>query len=288
MTCYSRTENKQQIRQFLVYLALVLLLLVTIIPFLWLVSTALKSGDENIFQYPPELIPKHITFENFMVVLQKAPIVTYFINSVLITTATIFLNLLCSTLVAYPLSRMSFKGKNSLFLLILLSMMIPFQVMMVPLYFLCLKLGLTDAHNDFYAYLGLILPFSVSGFGIFLMRDAFSKIPLELEQSAILDGCGSFKMLLQVFLPLLKPHLTTLAIFTLIATWGEFLWPSIVLTKTSLFPLPLGLVYLQSAFSTNWRWVASGTIWSILPVLMTFILLQRYFIKGALQGALKG
>ena len=279
---------RQLARPFLIYCALIILMLITIIPFLWLVSTAFKSGDENIFQYQQVLFPQHITFENFMVVLQKAPVVSYFINSVIITVLTIALNLFCSTLAAYPLARMSFKGKNSLFLLILLSMMIPFQVMMVPLYLLCLKLGLTDSHNSLSAYLGLILPFSVSGFGIFMMRDAFAKIPLELEQSATLDGCGSLSKLLRIFLPLLKPHLTTLAIFTLIATWGEFLWPSIILTKQQYFPLPLGLVYLQSAFSTNWRWVASGTIWSILPVLLTFILLQRYFIRGALQGAVKG
>lgn len=270
------------------YLGLIFLAVLSVGPFLWLLSTALKSSGENIFAYPPELLPAHPTFENMMTVFQKVPLWSYFINSVTITTATVLLNILCSILAAYPLARFPLRGKNIVFMLILLTMMIPFQVMMVPLYFVCLQFHLTDMSGDIPALLGLILPFGVSGFGIFMMRDAFAKLPLELEQAAILDGCNRFEILTRVFLPLLKPHIATLAIFTLIATWGEFLWPSIVLTKQTLFPLPLGLIYLQSAFSANWRLIAAGTILSIIPVLLTFILLQRQFVSGSLDSAVKG
>jgi putative chitobiose transport system permease protein len=270
------------------YLLLVLLSLLSVGPFVWLLSTALKSGSENIFAYPPVLLPEHPTLENLTLVFQKIPLWSYFLNSVVITVATIGFNLLCSVLAAYPLARFELPGKNMIFLFILLTMMIPFQVMMVPLYFVCLKLHLTDMSGDIPALLGLILPFGVSGFGIFMMRDAFAKMPLELEQAAILDGCSRWDILRHVFLPLLKPHLATLAIFTLIATWGEFLWPSIVLTKSSLFPLPLGLIYLQSAFSANWRLIAAGTILSVIPVLVTFLILQRQFVSGTLGGAVKG
>lgn len=276
------------LKKFIVYAALILLSLLSIGPFLWLTSTALKSGGENIFAYPPQFLPEHATFENFQTVFQKVPFWNYFINSVVITVATIGLNLACSTLAGYPLARLNLAGKNIVFILILLTMMIPFQVMMVPLYFICLRLHLVDSSGDIPALLGLILPFAVSGFGIFMMRDAFAKLPLELEQAAKLDGCSHWQTLWHVFVPLLRPYLATLAIFTLISTWGEFLWPSIVLTKQSLFPLPLGLVYLQSAFSANWRLIAAGTILSVLPVVLVFLLLQRYFISGSLGSAVKG
>lgn len=273
---------------FIKYLLLIGLCILTAVPFLWLLSTALKSADENIFAYPVQWLPEHPTLDNFIAVFQQVPLLQYFVNSVVVSIITIGLNLLCSTLAAYPLARMRFEGKNLLFGLILMTMMIPFQVMMVPLFLMCNRMGLTEAGGPVGVILGLSLPFAVSGFGIFLMREAFVKIPLELEQSAILDGCSSFKTLTHILLPMLKPQLTTLAIFTLISTWGEFLWPSLILTSSKNFTLPLGLIYLQSAFSSNWRLVASGVLLSLVPVLIIFVVLQRYFVSSNVSASVKG
>jgi putative chitobiose transport system permease protein len=281
-------QPKYSLPRPLSYIALIILCIITAIPFLWLLSTALKSGDENIFASPPQWIPLHLTFENFTKVWQQIPLAQYFINSVVISVVTIALNLICSTLAAYPLARMKFTGKNILFSFILMTMMIPFQVMMVPLFLMCTRLGLNESTGPLGIILGLSLPFAVSGFGIFLMREAFVKIPLELEQSAILDGCSPWQSLRYILLPMLKPQLVTLAIFTLIATWGEFLWPSLILTKQENFTLPLGLIYLQSAFSSNWRLVFAGVLLSLIPVLVTFVFLQRYFVSGNLSSSVKG
>ena len=166
--------------------------------------------------------------------------------------------------------------------------MVPFQAIMLPIYIITLKLHLTDTYSNFAGYLGLILPFAVNAFGIFLLRQAFLGIPRELEESAVIDGCNSFQIFTKVLVPLIKPSLAVLAIFTFIGSWGEFLWPSIILTKDALFTLPVGINNLQGAFSANYRLVAAGSMISIVPILIFFLSLQRYFIQGTNEGAVKG
>ena len=134
----------------------------------------------------------------------------------------------------------------------------------------------------------MILPFAVNAFGIFLLRQAFLTIPKELEESAIIDGCNSFQVFYKILLPLIKPSLSVLAIFTFVGSWGEFLWPSVILTKQSLMTLPVGINDLQGAFSANYRLIASGAIISIIPIILFFLVLQKYFIKGTNEGAIKG
>lgn len=270
------------------YAILVLLVLLSILPFVWLLSTALKSPTENIFAYPPEFIPAHPTLDNFVAVWQKVPMLWFFINSIIVTLLTIFFNLTLSVMAAYPLARMRFKGQNTLFFSILATMMIPFQVLMIPLYLICLKLNLTDGAGLISGWLGLVLPFAVSGFGIFFVRQALVTLPRELEESAVLDGCDSLQILWHILLPLIRPTLATLAVFAFMATWGEFLWPSILLSEPSHFTLPVGLVQLQSAFSSDWRLIAAGTLLSMIPILVFFFSLQKYFVSGATSGAVKG
>ena len=134
---------------------------------------------------------------------------------------------------------------------------------------------------------GLILPFAVSAFGIFFMRQAFLTIPKELEEAAIIDGCNVFDIWFRIFIPLVKPALATLAIFTFAGAWSEFLWPSIVLTRQEMYTLPVGVNHLQGIFSANWRYIAAGAVISIIPILIFFTALQRYFTGGAMQGAVK-
>ncbi len=269
------------------YIILVLLGVISAGPFLWLLSTALKSQGENIFQYPPRLIPENPTFTNFTDVWKQIPFIAYITNSFIVAFFVVILNLILSSLAAYPLARMNFKGRNIVFFSVLATIMIPFQVIMVPVYLMVLKLNLVDSYSDIAGYAGLILPFAVNAFGIFFMRQAFLAIPKELEEAAIIDGCSVFDIWLRIFLPLVKPALATLAIFTFAGAWSEFLWPSIVLSRQEMYTLPVGLNHLQGIFSANWRYIAAGAVISMIPILIFFLLLQRYFISSTMQGAVK-
>ncbi len=271
----------------LMHICLIILAIVSLLPFLWLVSTALKSGSENIFAYPPELIPRHFTLDNFFGVWKQIPFVAYIFNSLIVAFFTIILNLIFSSLAAYPLARMEFKGKNFVFFAILSTIMVPFQVIMIPIYLMVLKLNLVDSVSDFNGFLGLILPFAVNAFGIFLMRQSYIGIPKEMDEAAIMDGCNAFELWYKILLPMSKPALATLAIFTFVGCWGEFLWPSIVLSKQSMFTLPVGINHLQGVFSSNWRYISAGAVISTVPILIFFLSLQKYFIAGQNQGALK-
>ena len=280
--------KKFSFKGFSIHLILVLVSLLCIFPFLWLLSTAMKGIGENIFQYPPELIPAMPTLSNFKSAWNQIPFIVYYLNSFVVAFFTVLLNLILSSLAAYPLARMNFKGKNVVFYAVLATIMIPFQAIMLPVYLIVLKLNLVDSVNNFMGYLGLILPFAVNAFGIFLMRQAFLAIPRELEEAAFVDGCNVFQIWWRILLPMVKPTLATLAICTFIGSWGEFLWPSIVLTNKALYTLPVGVNDLQGMFSANWRIIAAGSLISIIPIIIFFISLQKYFISGENEGAVKG
>ena len=225
-----------------IHTILIAVSLLSIFPFIWLTSTSLKGVNEDIFAYPPIIIPQDFTLINYLEVWNRVNFLGYFVNSMIVAALTVILNLVLSSLAAYPLARMRFKGKKVFFFSILATIMIPFQAIMLPVYIITLKLHLIDSVNNFMGYLGLVMPFAVSAFGIFLMRQAFLKIPPELEEAAIVDGCNVFQMFLKVVLPMVKPTLAVLAVFTFIGSWGEFLWPSIMLTKDSMYTLPVGHV----------------------------------------------
>ncbi len=267
---------------------LIAMSIISIFPFLWLVSTALKGINENIFEYPPYFIPKDFTFDNFTSAWKQIPFLTYFLNSFIVAMFTVILNLIFSSLAAYPLARMEFKGKKIIFYMILSTIMIPFQAIMLPVYLIVLKLHLVDSYGYMMGYLGLILPFAVNAFGIFLMRQAFLTIPKDIEEAAFIDGSGIFNIWLKILLPMTSPTLAVLAIFTFIGSWGEFLWPSIVLTQKQLYTLPVGVNDLQGLFSANWRLIAAGSVISVIPIILFFIILQRYFVSGHNEGAIKG
>lgn len=280
--------NKKFLSGFLSHFVLILVSLLSILPFVWLVSTSFKGIDENIFAYPPVFMPKDFTFANYSGVCERVDLMRYFYNSLIVSLLTVVLNLVFSALAGYPLARMKFGGKKFFFFAILATIMVPFQAIMLPVYLITVKLGLVDGVSAINGYVGLVMPFAVSAFGIFLMRQAFVKIPVELEESAIVDGCNVFQMFVKVVLPMVKPTLAVLAVFTFIGAWGEFLWPSILLTKESMFTLPVGINNLQGMFSSNWRYIASGSVLSTIPIIVFFLAMQKYFISGENDGALKG
>ncbi len=279
---------KIKFRNILTHIILITVCILSLVPLLWLLSTALKGRSENIFAYPPVFIPQDFTLDNFKEVLKLVPIGRYVINSFIVAFVTVILNVILSALAAYPLARMEFQGKKIAFFSILATIMVPFQTIMLPVYIITLKLHLTDNYSMLAGYLGLILPFAVNAFGIFLLRQAFLTIPKEIEESAVIDGCNSFQIFYKLLLPMIKPQIALLAIFTFIGSWGEFLWPSIVLTDEKLFTLTIGINNLSSAFSADYRLVAAGSIISIVPIIIFFLALQRYFISGTTEGAVKG
>ncbi|PWW31312.1 carbohydrate ABC transporter membrane protein 2 (CUT1 family) [Cytobacillus oceanisediminis] len=277
-----RISVKKAVKLTFTYALLLFVTLITVGPFLWLVSTSLKSGGENIFQYPPQLIPEKVTFSNYSSVMEAFPFWRYLLNSTIVSVLTVVLNLIFCSLAAYPLARMKFKGKNIVFLLIISTMMIPFQLLMIPIYLLSLNLGLQNT------YAGLVLPHATTAFGIFLMRQAFLTIPYELDESGRMDGANAFQIWWRILIPLVKPSLVTLAIFTFVSAWGDFLWPLIITNDSSMYTLPLGVNALAGNFSSNWRLIAAGSVISVLPIIIFFALMQRHFIEGAMKGAVKG
>jgi putative chitobiose transport system permease protein len=251
-------------------------------PLLWLVSTSLKSPTENVFSFPPQLLPKEPTLDNFKTVWQTYPFGSYLWNSTVVAVLSVVLNLLLCSLAAYPLARLDFTGKKLIFALIISTIMIPFQIVMIPLYILIIQLGLKNN------YLGVILPNIASAFGIFLLRQAFQGVPKELEEAARMDGCSELGIWYNVMIPAVKPALVTLAIFTFIASWSDFLWPLIVLDRPEYYTLPLGVATLAGTFSLDWRIIAAGSIISIIPVLILFLFVQRYIIPTNISSGVKG
>jgi putative chitobiose transport system permease protein len=251
-------------------------------PLLWLISTALKSPTENIWQSPPQLLPSQPTLENFSKVWQSLPFGTYLYNSILVSVLTVSLNLLFCSLAAYPLARLSFVGQNGIFIAIVSTIMIPFQIVMIPLYILTVQLGLRNS------YLGIIFPSLASAFGIFLLRQAFLGIPKEIEEAARLDGSSELELWWHIMLPAIRPALVTLAIFVFIGAWSDFLWPLIIIQDESLYTLPLGVAKLAGTFSLDWRLVAAGSVISITPVLLLFLLLQKYIVPTDTGSGIKG
>ncbi|MDA0267827.1 MAG: carbohydrate ABC transporter permease [Cyanobacteria bacterium] len=253
-----------------------------LLPLLWLLSTALKSPNENIFQFPPQFLPAEPTLQNFITVWQQNPFGQYFFNSILVAVLTVGLNLLFCSLAAYPLARLRFKGREALFSLIVATILIPFQIVMIPLYVLTVQLGLRNS------YLGIILPFIASAFGIFLMRQAFLGVPKELEEAARMDGCSELGIWWNVMIASTRPALVTLAIFVFIGSWSDFLWPLIVLDRPEYYTLPLGVAKLAGSFSLDWRLIAAGSVISIVPVVLFFVVMQRYIVPSESSSGLKG
>ena len=256
--------------------------LLMLFPLLWLLSTSLKSPTEDIFQFPPQLLPSQPTFNNFVRVWQTNPFGRYLFNSTLIAVLTVGLNLLFCALAAYPLARLEFRGREIIFTAIVTTIMIPFQIVMIPLYILTVQLGMKNS------YLGIIFPAIASAFGIFLLRQAFQGVPKELEEAARIDGCSELGIWWNVMIPAIRPALVTLAIFVFIGSWSDFLWPLIVIDKPEFYTLPLGVAMLAGTFSLDWRLIAAGSIISIAPILVLFLFLQRYIVPTETGSGVKG
>jgi putative chitobiose transport system permease protein len=273
--------NTSRWKILLMYGGLSAIALLMLFPLLWLLSTSLKSPEENIFQFPPQLWPTKPTLQNFIKVWQSTPFGQYLFNSTLVASLTVALNLLFCALGAYPLARLDFRGKNLIFAGIVSTIMIPFQIVMIPLYVLAVQLGLRNS------YLGIILPGIASAFGIFLLRQAFLGVPKELEEAARIDGCSELGIWWHIMIPAILPALVTLGIFVFIGAWSDFLWPLIILDRPEYYTLPLGVAKLAGTFSLDWRLIAAGSLISIAPVIVVFLVLQKYIVPTETASGIK-
>lgn len=275
-------RQKSSVKVIVTYLILCAIAFLMLFPLLWLVGTSFKSPTEDIFTFPPQILPSQPTFNNFTTVWDAYPFGLYLYNSAIVAFLAVGLNLLLCSLAAYPLARLHFQGREFIFALVLATIMIPFQIVMIPLYIMAVNLGLRNT------YLGIVLPNLTSAFGIFLLRQALKAVPLELEEAARIDGCSELGIWWNIMIPAIRPALFTLAIFVFIGSWSDFLWPLIVLDDPNYYTLPLAVANLADSFSLDWRLVAAGSVISIAPILLLFLLLQRYIVPTDVGSGVKG
>jgi len=253
----------------------------TLLPFIWMLSTSFKPV-EQIFVYPPKWIPHPPILDHFRQLFQQVNFLVHFKNSLIVATGITFLSLFFSSMAGYAFAKFQFPKREKIFALLLATMMIPGQVTMIPVFLILRNLGLLNT------YWGLILPASASVFGIFLVRQFMRSLPSELIESARIDGCSEFRIYWNIMLPQAMPALATLAIFTFMASWNDFLWPLIIMTKESMYTLPVALANLNGQYNTEWGLLMAGSVVVILPILILFLALQRYFVRGIALTGMKG
>jgi ABC-type glycerol-3-phosphate transport system permease component len=260
---------------------------VMIMPFVWMISTSFKSQSE-VFAYPPQWIPTEFHWQNYVQAWNAAPFPRYFFNSVVVALAVTFGDLFTSALAAYAFARMKFPGRDAIFLIYLSSLMIPHQMTILPSFLLLKNLGDLVPVFGLDSYFALIAPFLASAFGVFLLRQSFMQIPNELEDAAILDGCGRARFLWEIVIPLSRPALATLALFTFMGNWNSYLWPLIVTNSDSLRTVQIGLRYfIGQEGASQWGLLMAAAVFVSLPVVLIYLVVQRQFVQGIASTGLK-
>ena len=270
------------------HLVLVPATIVLLFPFVWLVVTSVEPQSEAL-HFPPVLIPHAVRLANYPDALNSAPFGRFFLNSAIVTAVTVLSNLVLCSLAGYAFARFRFLGRTALFAVIMATLMVPFQVTMIPQFIITKWLGVHVLAAVGINHLGaLILPNAATAFGIFFLRQFFRTLPVEYEESARVDGASRLTVLVRIVLPLAAPALATLAALTFLDSWNNFLWPLIAVTSTDQMTLPLGLATFQGAHATEWNLLMAANVMSMLPVLLLFFLAQKYFIRGIATSGLKG
>ena len=277
-----RPRRGQLVSSGLWYVVLVFLAVITVFPFFWMLMTSLKGPGDPVYSVPPQFIPSDPTLAAYGRVLDLLPIPRFFLNSLIVAVSVGALNVLVAAMAAYPPAKMRFPGRDAIFYALLATLIVPAQLTYIPSFVL--------AVNVFHYYDTLpavIFPNLVSAFNIFLLRQAFRSIPNDLLDAARVDGAGEWRIWWTILLPLIRPSLAAVAIFTFVTSWNDFLWPSLMLHTPDGLTLPVGLAALQSNFISDFRAIAAGVTITVVPILLFFVVVQRYFVRG-LTGAVKG
>lgn len=272
--------------------ALAIVAVVMVLPFVWLVSSSLK-GPTEILTLPPDWIPPDPRWENYSRIWQgtplergplgaRPPLLGAYLNSLFVTLTVTAAQLLTSSAAAFAFARLRFPARDKLFLGYLATMMIPAQVTIIPVFILLRQLGWLDS------YQALIVPFVTSAYGTFLMRQYFLSIPRDLVDAAVIDGCGYFGVFAHVFLPLARPALATLSVLAFLATWNDFLWPLIVISSREHMTLPLMLNHFMGQYGTDWTRLLPATVVALVPVIVVYLIGQRYITRGFVMSGIKG
>ena len=261
-------------------ISMLVILLVIAFPFLWLIISSFKH-EKDIISFPPRIFADSYTLDNYIKVWTTIPLLEYIKNTVIFAGGTVITSVFFDSLAGYAFARMRFKGKSVLFYFVLLTMMIPFQVFMIPLFIEVNLLGMLDT------YAGLIIPRMTTAFGIFMMRSFFITLPDSLEEAARIDGLSEFNIFLKIMLPLSKPTLLSLGIFTLMNSWNDLLYPLILTSSSKMRTLPAGLALFTGQNISFYGPVMAGTVISMLPLLVVYIFAQKYFVQGTAMSGMK-
>jgi ABC-type glycerol-3-phosphate transport system permease component len=271
--------------RFLAYATIAAFAVMTIAPFAWMVLTSLKTQQEA-FRFPPTLLPDSPSFETYRQLFTLVPFGRYFLNTLLVTAATVLGQLFVCSLAAYAFARLRFFGRDAIFIFYLATMMVPFQVTLIPLYLIIFQLGWVNT------YWGLIAPGLSSAYGIFLMRQSFLTLPEELSDAARIDGASEWGIYARIFLPLSGPILATLGVFAFLGTWTDLLWPLLIVRSERMRTLELGLAYFHSSIPAfvqpNWPLMMAAAVVVMLPVIVVYLFTQRYFTEGIALSGVKG
>ena len=264
-----------------IYLALIVLAVGMLVPFAWMASASLQM-DKDVFRFPFQWLPKAPRWRNYELIWKRVPFLTFFLNTSKLTLIITLLQLLTSSLAAYAFARLEFKGRDALFLGYVATIAIPWQVYMVPQFIMMRMIGLNNTH------LALIILQAFTAFGVFLMRQFFIGIPKELSDAARIDGLGEYGIYARIMLPLSKPALATLTIFTFVTVWNDFMGPLIYLNSEKLKTIQLGLRMFIQQYSAEYSLIMAASLVSLVPVILLFLFLQRYFIEGVASSGVKG
>lgn len=254
--------------------------LLMLTPLLWMLMTSIQTPSEAL-HFPP-VLPSGIHWQNYTNAFHAAPFGRFFLNSALVTGASVLGNLVFCSLAGYAFARLRFFGRDLTFLLILATLMIPFQVVMIPTFLIMRDLGMIDSLG------ALILPNLVTPFGIFLMRQFFRTLPIDIEEASRIDGCSRLGTLFRIVLPLSGPALATLGVITFLYSWNDFLWPLIAIQSEQHMTVQLGLSTFQGAHATAWTLLMAGNVMAVLPMLLAFVLAQRHFVNSIAASGVKG
>lgn len=287
----------QSVQKVALYIIMAIVIFIMLAPFFWMLSISVR-GPNELFTTPPSIIPPSFSFSNYVVVWKQASFMRYLINSVVFTTVSTGFTLFLCSLGGYVFGRFRFPGGNALFMVILFTMMLPDQSLIIPRFLMVKVFPLAGGNNIFgqggtgliNTYAGMISPFLVTGLGIFLFRQFFLTLPTDLEDAARVDGCSEFRIFWQIMLPLTKPAIIALSIFTVTWRWNKLVWPLVVASSRSMRVLSVGLAVFAGEQHAGAQWnemMAAATI-AVTPVIIFFILAQRHFTKGIALTGLKG
>ena len=250
-------------------------------PLIWMAITSIETPSEAL-HFPPVLIPAGIDWHNYTAAVDSAPFGAWYLNSVIVCAVVVVSNVMLCALAAYAFARIRFLGSNLVFIALLATLMVPFQVVLIPTFLIVRHLGLIDNIG------ALIAPNLVNAFGIFMLRQFFRTLPIELEEAARIDGCSRLGVLVKIVLPLSVPALSTLALITLLWTWNDFLWPLVAINTESHMTLQVGLSTFQGAHQTQWTILMAGNMMALIPMVVAFVLTQRSFVRSIAASGLKG